>query len=83
VSSSTWIGGALAYGLDFLRMQSEFFRLHSTERANNHVEQDQPIFFARDAIGIAYNQLSAMFTSTSHRFAFPKKKFKYQTRRMV
>jgi hypothetical protein len=57
----------VASNVDFLCMQSKSFRLHSAERANNHVEQDHPVLFTGNPIGIAHNQLSAMFTRTAHK----------------
>lgn len=59
-------GKVAAANIDFLRMQLKSSRLHSTEGTNNHVEQDHPVLFARDPIGITYNQLPTMFTSKAH-----------------
>jgi len=46
-----------AANADFLRMQSKSFRLHRTERANDHIKQGNAVFFARNPIGATYNQL--------------------------
>ena len=42
-------------------MEPKSFRLHRTEGANNHIKQDDTVFFAYNPIAVTYNQLSAMF----------------------
>jgi hypothetical protein len=54
--------------IDFLRMEPKPFRLHKTERANNHVKQTDAFIFARNPIGVTYNQLTAMLTNVIHDF---------------
>jgi hypothetical protein len=49
-------------------MEPKPFRLHKTERANNHIEQGDAFFFACNPIGVTYNQLPAMLTSVIHDF---------------
>ena len=63
-----------ASNIDFLCMKVKSFRLHKTEGANNHIEQGNALFFARNPIGVTYNQLAAMLTSVIHDF------FHWQTR---
>ena len=41
-----------ASNIDFLRMEPKSFRLHRTEGANNHIKQDDTVFFARNPIGV-------------------------------
>ena len=45
-------------------MEPKSFRLHTTKGANNHIKQGDTVFFARNPIGIACNQLPAMLTNT-------------------
>ena len=52
--------------VDFLRMEPQPFGFHKTEGANNHVKQSDAFFFARNPIGVTYNQLPAMLTNTVH-----------------
>jgi hypothetical protein len=52
--------------IDFLGMEVKPFGLHKTERANNHVKQADAFIFARNPIGVSYNQLAAMLTSVNH-----------------
>jgi len=47
-------------------MEPKPFRLHKTEGANNHIKQSDTFFFARNPIGVTYNQLAAMLTSVIH-----------------
>jgi hypothetical protein len=49
-------------------MKVKPFRLHKTERANNHIEQGNALIFARNPIGVTYDQLVAMLTSVIHDF---------------
>ena len=65
---------------DFLRMQSKSFRLHRTERANNHIKQGDTVFFARNPIGVTYNQLSAILTRTFHNSPLQKTTFNIRNR---
>jgi hypothetical protein len=43
-------------------MKVKPFCLHKTEGANNDIKQGDACFFARNPIGITYNQVTAMFT---------------------
>ena len=63
-----------ASNIDFLCMKVKSFRLHITEGANNHIEQGNALIFARNPIGVTYDQLAAMLTSVIHDF------FHWQTR---
>ena len=56
-----------AFNIDFVRMEPKSFRFHRTEGANNHIKQDDTVFFTRNPIGVTYNQLFAMLTSTVHK----------------
>jgi hypothetical protein len=47
-------------------MEPKPFRLHKTEGANNHVKQADAFIFARNPIGVTYNQLTAMLTDVIH-----------------
>ena len=47
-------------------MKVKPFCLHKTEGANNHVKQADAFFFARNPIGVTYNQLTAMLTDAIH-----------------
>jgi hypothetical protein len=49
-------------------MKVKPFRLHKTERANNHIEQGNALIFARHPIGVTDNQLAAMLTGVIHIF---------------
>jgi hypothetical protein len=53
-------------------MKPKPFCFHSTEGANNHIEQGDPFLFARHTIGVAYNQLPAMLADAIHIFPSPK-----------
>jgi hypothetical protein len=55
-----------ASNVDLLGIEPEPFGFHKTEGANNHVEQGDAFFFARNPIGVTYNQLPAMLTNTVH-----------------
>ena len=55
-----------ASNADLLRMEPKPFGFHKTEGANNHIEQDDAFFFARNPIGVTDNQLPAMLTNTVH-----------------
>jgi hypothetical protein len=52
--------------IDFLCVEPKPFRLHETEGANNHIKQGDALFFVRNPIRVAYNQLAAMLTSVIH-----------------
>jgi hypothetical protein len=54
--------------IDFLRTESKPFRFHKTERANNHIEQGDTLFFARNPIGVTYKRLPAMLTNAIHTY---------------
>jgi hypothetical protein len=43
--------------------------LHKTEGANNHIKQGDACFFARNPIGVTYNQVTAMLTEPIHAFS--------------
>jgi hypothetical protein len=58
-----------ASNIDFFRMEPKPFCLHRTERANNHIKQGDTVFFARNPIGVIYNQLTAMLTDAIHTFS--------------
>jgi len=47
-------------------MKVKSLSLHETEGANNHIEQGDALVFARNPIGVTYNQLAAMLTSVIH-----------------
>ena len=47
-------------------MKVKPFCLHKTEGANNHIEQGNALVFARNPIGVTYNQLVTVFTSVIH-----------------
>jgi hypothetical protein len=49
-------------------MKVKPFRLHKTEGANNHIKQANAFIFARNPIGVTYNQLPAMLTNVIHGF---------------
>jgi hypothetical protein len=59
-----------ASDIDLLRMEPKPFRLHKTEGANNHVKQADAFIFARNPIGVTYNQLTAMLTDVIHDFLY-------------
>ena len=47
-------------------MKVKSLSLHKTEGANNNIEQGDALVFARNPIGVTYNQLAAMLTSVIH-----------------
>jgi hypothetical protein len=49
-------------------MEPKPFCLHETEGANNHIKQGDAFFYARNPIGITYNQFRAMLTNKIHIF---------------
>jgi hypothetical protein len=55
--------------IDFLCMKVKSLRLHKTEGANNHIKQGDACFFARNPIGVTYNQVTAMLTDAIHTFS--------------
>jgi hypothetical protein len=55
--------------IDFLRMEPKPFCLHKTVGANNNIKQGYASFFARNPIGITYNEVIAMFTDSIHTFS--------------
>ena len=55
-----------ASNIDFLCMKVKSLCLHKTEGANNHIEQGDALIFARNPIGVTYNQLVTVFTSVIH-----------------
>ena len=61
-----------AFDSDFFRMEPKSFRLHRTEGTNNHIKQDDPVFFTCNPIGVAYNQLAAMLTNALHKSPLKK-----------
>ena len=50
-------------------MKVKPFCLHTTEGANNNIKQGDACFFARNPIGVTYNQLTAMLTDPIHTFS--------------
>jgi hypothetical protein len=50
-------------------MEPKPFGFHRTEGANNQIEQGDAFFFARNLIGVTYNQLTAMLTDAIHTFS--------------
>ena len=50
-------------------MKVKPFCLHTTEGANNNIKQSDACFFARNPIGVTYNQLTAMLTDAIHSFS--------------
>jgi hypothetical protein len=50
-------------------MKVKPFCRDKTEGANNHVKQADAFFFARNPIGVTYNQLTAMLTDAIHTFS--------------
>jgi hypothetical protein len=59
-------------------MKPKSFGFHKTERANNHIKQGDTFFFARNPIGVTYNQLPAMLTNTVHKFQWGARSMPYQ-----
>jgi hypothetical protein len=49
-------------------MEPKFLCLQKTEVANDHIEHYYPFVFARNPIGLAYNQLVAMPANGIHSF---------------
>jgi hypothetical protein len=47
-------------------MEPKPFRFHKAEGANNHIEQGDALVFARNPIGVTYDQLVAMLTGVIH-----------------
>jgi hypothetical protein len=66
-----------ASNIDFLCMKVKSLCLHKTEGANNHIEQGDAFFFARNPIGVTYDQLTAMLTSVIHDFLSLANKMPY------
>lgn len=58
-------------------MEPKPFGLHKTERANNDVEQGDALVFARNPIGVTYDQFVAMLTSLIHDFLQGARKMPY------
>jgi hypothetical protein len=50
-------------------MKVKLFCLDKTEGANNHIKQGDACFFARNPIGVTYNQVTAMLTDPIHTFS--------------
>ena len=50
-------------------MEPKPFGFHRTEGANNQIEQGDAFFFARNSMGVTYNQLTAMLTGAIHTFS--------------
>jgi len=59
-------------------MEPKSFGFHKTEGANNHIKQGDAFFFARNPIGVTYNQLPAMLTNTVHKFPSGARSMPYQ-----
>jgi len=49
-------------------MEPKSFGFHKTEGTNDHIKQSDAFFFARNPIGITYDQFPAMLTSLLHIF---------------
>ena len=64
-----------APNVDLLCMEPKSFGFHKTEGANNHIKQSDTFFFARNPIGVTYNQLPAMLTNTVHKFQWGGKEY--------
>ena len=47
-------------------MEPKPLGFHKTEGANNHIQQSDTFFFARNPIGVSYEQLPTMLTDTIH-----------------
>jgi hypothetical protein len=60
-------------------MEPKPFRFHKAEGANNHIEQGDALVFARNPIGVTYDQLVAMLTSVIHDWASLASKMPYRT----
>src|SRR4029077_7055981 len=52
--------------MEFLCMEPKPLRFHKTEGANNHIQQSDTFFFARNPIGVSYEQLPTMLTDRIH-----------------
>jgi len=50
-------------------MKVKHFLPPKTEGANNNIKQGYACFFARNPIGVTYNQVTAMFTDPIHTFS--------------
>jgi hypothetical protein len=50
-------------------MEPKALGFHRTDAANNQIEQGDAFFFARNPIGITYNQRTAMLTDAIHTFS--------------
>jgi hypothetical protein len=61
-------------------MKVKPFCRHKTEEANNHIEQGDALIFARNPIGVTYNQLAAMLTRTLHKSPLQKMTFNIRNR---
>jgi hypothetical protein len=48
-------------------MKAKALRFHKTERANNHIKQGDPLFFAHHPIGVTNDRLPAMLTNAIHK----------------
>jgi hypothetical protein len=64
--------------VDFLCAEPKPFSLLNAQGANNHIEQNDAFFFARDPIGVTYNELLAMLTNTIHIFPSGARNMPYQ-----
>jgi hypothetical protein len=62
-------------------MEPKFSCLHKTEAANNHIEHYDSFVFARNPVGLTYNEPVAMPTNGIH--TFPKGQQKCHVRVIV
>jgi len=49
-------------------MEPKSFGFHKTKGTNDHIKQSNAFFFARNPIGVTYDQFPAMLTSIIHIF---------------
>lgn len=49
-----------------LGVKLESLRLHATKRADDHVQQNDAVFFARDVVSVADDHFVAMLTNYIH-----------------
>jgi len=47
-------------------MEPKPLGFHKTVGANNHIQQSDAFFFARNPIGVSYDQLPTMLTDRIH-----------------
>jgi hypothetical protein len=52
--------------VDLFRVEPKPLGFHRAEGTNDHIEQFDAAFFARNPVGFTYDQLPAMLTSAIH-----------------